>query len=81
MAGTLVEIIINEQIAIANMCTVNVRITPIHNNMFEVPSDSIAESIVLIFPGGHVLNPPNNSMLMLAVLSTCSLLICLTNVV
>ena len=42
----LVEIIINEKIAIANMCTVNIRITPIYNNMFEMPLDSISEHVI-----------------------------------
>ena len=29
----LVEIIINKQLVIANICTVNVRVAPIYNNM------------------------------------------------
>ena len=54
----MVEIAINEQIAIANMCTANVRIIPIYNAMFEMPSDSISESVNFkIFLGGMPLNP------------------------
>ena len=45
--ATLVEIFINEQIAIANMCIVDVRINPVYNNMFEMPSDSISECVFL----------------------------------
>ena len=55
------------------MYTANVRITPIYrsNNMLEMLSDSISEHAILkILLGDIPLNPPSNSMLMLAVLST-----------
>ena len=55
MVTMLVEIITTEKIAIASMCTANVKITPIYrsNNMFEMPSDSISEHAILkIFLGG-----------------------------
>ena len=45
MVATLVEMITNEQIVKANMCTANVRITLIQN-MFEMPSDSISEHAI-----------------------------------
>ena len=51
MVAMLVEIIINEQIAVAIMYIVNVRITPIYNT-FEMPSNSISEHVILkIFLG------------------------------
>ena len=62
----LVEIIINEQIAIIIICTANIRIIPIaiYYIFLKRSTDSTVEHVILIiFLGGMPSNLPNNSML------------------